>query len=225
MLLSRTNELMLRAVESVERQKPDEFSVYVDQKLYRENPVTPNGRRVLQVLKHAGAKIKAQWFDGNPYPVDVVRNVHRSILESTYKWVRTNDDDDELLSDSRGILEKYAESGVGFIHGDVLAFAREKSVLRRSRQITKAGEANLLYGSGNFLNRDAFRRIHRDGLEPIPDHELFWDFKIVYWLIRAGYGGVYVPKIFSIQNVDLARMKSYSDAGRWIDIARWLNRK
>jgi len=109
------------------------------------------------------------------------------------------DDDDELLSDRRRLIEQHGASDVGVIHGDTVAFqANKQPWLRRSRQVYQPSQCNYpSMGSGQIYNTDAFKEIHDK-----VDHGYWWDMKIIYWMMRAGYRCVYVPQLMSIQNVN-----------------------
>ena len=202
MLISRCNGLLFNSLRSVQRQKPDSFKAYVDGYKLGENTDL-----VCELVERFGGEPviqeKAYNDDGTPmyedHHVDMVHAHHTAFLEAENPVICQIDDDDEMLSNRRNIVDIYFDDGVGIIYGDVLMFnAGGSPRLRRSRQITRPTEVNQIKGSGRIINRDAFREIH-DKL----DHDYWLDFKIYYWIMKAGYRAVYVPQLFSIQNYNV----------------------
>jgi len=216
MLVSRDNELVRRAVESVTKQRPDEFRAYIDSYILKDYS------EVKKLLEDAGAKVYLQRYNPkrDDHHVDVVHAVHDAILEAENKWIAWIDDDDEMLSDRRRILRKYAADDVGIIHGDVLAILNGQSYIRRTSSVDVPRNAHRVIGSGTIYNRDAFKEIH-----DMVDHGYFWDYKIAYWMKRAGYRIVYVPQILSLQNVNTEMSERRRRiAGTWFQIADSLDR-
>lgn len=199
---------MEEAYKSIEEQDPDEIRIYLD-------PVKLGNRleAVEAWLLDRGAKVFTQ--DVTPeiedHHIDVVHAVHRALLEAENKFVAWNDDDDLMLSDRRSVLEEYAAPDVGVIYGDVLAVKDNIVDIRRTNQITRADDVAQIIGSGQLYNRDAFRETHH-----MVDHGYYWDFKIFYWMMRAGYRAIYVPKIMSLQNVNTQPSRNRrSLRGKW----------
>jgi len=201
MMVSRRGPLLERAVESVIRQRPDEFRAYLDSHILGDET-----EEVKKYLESRGAKVFLQRYDPERvlHHLDVSREPCRIISEADYEWVAWIDDDDEMLSDRRAILKEYAADDVGVIYGDVVAVVGGKIFLRRTRQITRPEDAYLCIGSGVIYNRDAVREI-----TPLAergkfwDRATYWDYRIVYWLLKKGWKAVYVPKIMSLQNINL----------------------
>ena len=202
MLVSRYNELLFNSLRSVQRQNPDSFKAYVD-----EYKLGKNTDFVCDVIKRYGGEPiiqeKAYNDDGSPthgdHHVDMVHAHHRAFLEAEHPVICQIDDDDEMLSNRRNIVDEFWDEDVGIIYGDVLTLQEGREPrIRKSKQIKYPIEVNNIKGSGRILNREAFKEIH-DRL----DHGYWLDFKIYYWIMKAGYRAVYVPQLFSIQNVNL----------------------
>jgi len=195
MLVSRSGPLMRQALESIKKQEPDEIRLYLD-------PVKLGDKldEVKTYLESQGAKTFIQDVsDVTDHHEDVVHAVHRALLEAENKWVAWTDDDDEILGDRRSLLERYVAPDMGIIYGDVLANRGGVTQIRRTRQIYQPRDVIQIIGSGQIYNRDAFREVH-----DLVDHGYWWDYKIFYWMMRAGYRVAHVPKITSLQNVNLA---------------------
>ena len=217
MLVSRTGELMRRAFRSILDQEPDEIRIYLDPLRLGEHL-----SQVRTLLEEKGAKVFVQEVspDIEDHHEDVVHSVHRALLEAENKWVAWNDDDDEILGDRRTLLKEQAQEDVGVIYGDVLSRLGDVIQIRRTRQVSEPREVNRIIGSGTLYNRDAFREIHH-----MVDHGYFWDFKIFYWVLRAGYQAVHVPKITSLQNVNVSPSKKrIALRRRWPEIAGRLDK-
>ena len=203
MLVSRDNNLLENALKSVSRQKPDSFKAYIDKVTLRDTSTA------VTMLENHGAEIYIQTCDPHlkDHHENVVHNVHRALLESEHKWASWVDDDDEWLGDRRKIIEKHAADDICVIYGDVLAIYPNKVDVRRARQIYDPCDVNQIIGSGVIYNTEAFKEIH-DRV----DHGYFWDFKIFYWMMKAGYKPKYVPRLMSIQNVNQNVSKERKEA-------------
>ena len=201
-------------------QSPDEIRIYLD-------PVKLGDG--LDQVKNYLEKRGAKTFIQNVTPgiedhhEDVVHSVHRALLEAEHKWVAWNDDDDESLGDRRELIEEYADDDVGVIYGDVIAKRGGVIRIRRTKQIHRPRDVNYIIGSGQIYNRDALEETHH-----VVDHGYWWDFKIFYWMLRAGYRSVYVPKLLSYQNVNLnpsdKRLELHGEE-RWEDVAERLEKQ
>lgn len=185
---------MTQAFMSILHQEPDEIRIYLDP--VKLGDTLPD---VKEYLESNGAKTFIQKVtDVEDHHEDVVHSVHRALLEAENKWIAWNDDDDEMLGDRRALLEKYADNDVAVIYGDVLANRAGVAQIRKTKQIHQPRDVIALIGSGQFYNRDAFKEIHG-----LVDHGYWWDFKIFYWMMRAGYRVIHEPKLTSLQNVNL----------------------
>jgi len=211
MLISRCNEQLFNSLRSVQRQNPDSFKAYLDEYRLGENTDI-----VCDIVKlYGGEPIiqqKAYNDDGSPlymdHHVDVVHAHHKAFLEADNPVICQIDDDDEMLSNRRDIVDEYFDDDVGIIYGDVFMLQKgHKPRMRKSRQITRETDVNQIKGSGRILNRDAFKEIHN-----YVDHGYWLDFKIYYWIMRAGYRAVYVPRLFSIQNYNLVVNREREEA-------------
>lgn len=201
MLVSRCNELLLNSLRSVQKQSPDSFKAYVDQYTLGENTEV-----VCDIVKRYGGEPliqeKAYSDDGSPlhssHHVDVVHAHHRAFMEAEHPVVAQIDDDDEMLSSRRDVVDEYFDDGVGIIYGDVLTLQEGREPrIRRSQRVTHWTEVNRIKGSGRVINREAFKEIHGE-----LDHGYWLDFEMYYWIVKAGYRAVYVPQLFSVQNVN-----------------------
>lgn len=209
---------MERAFQSLLNQSPDEIRIYLD-------PVRLGNKldHVKTFLEEQGAKTFIQEVTPHirDHHDDVVNAVHRAILEAEHKFVAWNDDDDEILGNRREFLDEFAADDVGVIYGDVLAKRNNHFNVRRTIQIHEPRNVHHIIGSGQIYNRDAFRKIHH-----LVDHGYWWDFKIFYWMVKAGYKAVYVPKLFSLQNVNTTPSQKRSNLrGKWFDTANRLDKQ
>jgi len=216
MLVCRDNILLENALNSVSQQKPDNFKAYIDTVTLKDTSLAA------ATLTEHDAEIFYQTYDTHlkDHHENVVHNVHRALLESEHKWCSWADDDDEWLGDRRKIIEKHAADDVCVIYGDVLAIFPNKTNVRRARQIYDPTEVNQIIGSGVIYNTDAFKEIHVK-----VDHGYFWDFKIFYWMMRAGYKPKYVPRLMSIQNVNTKVSKERKQARKigWDGVVKFLD--
>jgi len=207
MLVSRYDNKFIHSIRSVARQQPDSFKVYVD-----AVKLGDDYEHVCDTISmYGGEPIRQSYDESLSHHMNVVHNVHRAFLESEYRWLVCNDDDDELLSDRRRLIEQHGASDVGVIHGDTVAFQPNKQPwLRRSRQVYQPSQCNYpSMGSGQIYNTIAFKEIHDK-----VDHGYWWDMKIIYWMMRAGYRCVYVPQLMSIQNVNTSPSEKRLDERR-----------
>lgn len=237
MLASRGNKLFERSVDSVVKQNPDEFIVYID----RIAAHWKDKKRMIEVLEHAfvasnKTKNREEWmrtkirFQGNNFMRDHhsnhIESFHRAILNAENKWVMICDDDDEMLGNRRKILNEYSGPEVGFIYGDVkLKYPNNEEKVYENKQMDSSAWRNpkttRIFGhSGTIYNRDAFRQIH-----PFVNHGYFADWRICYWLLRCGWKTVHVPIVMTFQNVNPnpspTRRIWY---GKWDNIVMELNK-
>jgi glycosyltransferase involved in cell wall biosynthesis len=192
MLISRDGPQLEVAIDSLRRVEPDEIRAYIDpMKL-------PDQSKAQTILKAAGAKIFEQEISGaEDHHDDVVHSVHRAILEAENPVILWLDDDDELIEDPRPYLNLVTPD-VGLIKGGVQRiFPDGNTSVKFTKRIHMNKDITGIVGSFGLYNQEAFRDIH-----PHVDHGYFWDYKIAYWLRRAGYKVLDIPQIMSIQNVN-----------------------
>lgn len=192
MLVSRDNIFMEKAVTSLVRQTPDEFIAYID-------PVMlPDQTKARKILNAVGAKIVTQEVtDVEDHHEDVVHSVHRMLYEATYPIVMTLDDDDEIIGDVSKFIPLVKDNTAKVIGGVHRIWQGGRTQDSASRTVYHKKDLNHTWGSFAIYNRDIFRKIH-DNI----DHGYFWDWKIDYWLWRAGYLVESVPALTSIHNIN-----------------------
>ncbi len=198
MTLSRSNTYMTASLNSIRCQEPDEFIVYVEHDLLKNNFVR-------EVLKDSNATMKPMLIDPKMeqihHMVNVAITTYHAIAKAKHEWVRWCDDDDQWVNDTRAIIEEYGEELVGLIHGDVdfVFYPRKGSQMEGPHNIK-----NKFIGSGNIINRDAFRSVLAPALRSIHVCEAaFLDWRIAYWILRGGWNSVYVPQVFCTQGWDV----------------------
>ncbi len=229
MLVSRDDFKLLRAVESVKRVAPDEFRCYIDYSAVNKDKVD-------RILKDAGAEAYPQEFDPSlNHHENVAHNLHRAIIEANNEWVIKIDDDDELIGRRRDFQ---VNDKVGVIHGDKIVrypyFAYLKSgqlvelakaiikptVIRGGSPSNHRDISGKFFLSASLINRNAFAQVHH-----LIDHGYFCDYKIIYWILRAGWNSLYVPQIMFCQyvnpNVGQTRKRLW---GKWFQIAEQLDK-
>lgn len=104
----------------------------------------------------------------------------------------------------------------------IRARAHQGPVIHKGRPVTDYRDLlkTPIYGGSAILNQDAFQRIH-----PILDHGYFFDWKVFYWILRAGWKAVYIPRPMFLQNVNPnpgSIRRSYH--GKWGRIMDQLNK-
>jgi len=125
----------------------------------------------------------------------VNRCLHQAIFNARYPWVLQCDDDDEVICDVRRDMMPFCAPDVGVIVGSKFVRLLNGTVEHREPREVR-GPMDLpggMPGSVRLYNRDAFWRIYPNldlnhpREEFGPDYGYFWDWKIGYWLLRAGY--------------------------------------
>ena len=192
MLISRDNEFMRKAVASLVRQEPDEFIAYIDPLML------PAQRKARKTLTAVDAKILTQHVtDVKDHHEDVVHAVHRMLYEAKHPIVMTLDDDDEIIGDVCNLVELVEGNTAKIIGGVHRIWKGGRTQDAPSRTVHHKKDLNHTWGSFAIYNRDIFRKIHKN-----IDHGYFWDWKIDYWLWRAGYLVKSVDRITSIHNIN-----------------------
>ena len=132
--------------------------------------------------------------------VNVAITTYRAVCDAKYEWVRWCDDDDTWMADTRTLLAHYAKDNVGFIHGNVVC----GDVERLGGEVFLPWDCYTKFiGSGNIFNRDAFHCVSDAIIKSAHLCEsAFLDWRMAYWLLLAGWKGVYVNRVFGTQGVD-----------------------
>ena len=233
MLVSRTDDKLVKAATSALTRQPWEMRVYVD-------PVTLTSEEQMQVetlIRGLAKKISPDTelvikpqnvTDCADHHDDVTRAVHTAITEAKYRRTLWVDDDDVMLVDPGDLLYRLGD-GIGIVYGNVVqVFSGGRRVHRHGAPITDPVDMANMKGSVVLYNRDAVAEVYRyiDAQKPRSgdsprDYGYFWDYKIAYWLLRARYLLRYWNRDFSVQNVNLspgAKRKSlYND---WPNIVK-----
>jgi len=192
MLVSRDNDFMQKAVASLIKQEPDDFIAYIDPVMLTDQ------HKARKILTNAGAEIRLQQVtDVKDHHEDVVHAVHRMLSEAKHPVVMTLDDDDEIIGDVRDLVPLVKGNTAKIVGGVHRIWRGGRTQDMPSRTIRDKKDINHVWGSFAIYNRDIFRKIH-DNI----DHGYFWDWKIDYWLWRAGYLVESVPKLTSVHNIN-----------------------
>ncbi len=201
--ISRDNEYFTRCMKSIVLQHPDEIIACVEPHLM-DNEIVNNALDRPNVVKrymHIDKKLEKIH-----HMVNVAVNTYQAIADASHKWVRTCDDDDEWFRDitTQSLLTLHAKDNIGIIHGQVLNKTIWPPRVRDGGQMYIEWDCKRKYiGSGNFVNRDAFREVADIAIETAPVCEAaFLDWRIAYWVMWAGYLSTFVPEVFSVQHKD-----------------------
>ena len=188
MLVSRSDDRLERALRSVAKYRPWEIRCYID-------PVsTPDKMKAEEIISCFGGRIFYQEVsDTDDHHDDVVRSVHRAISEAEYRRVLWVDDDDEATLDLDDLLFTVGH-GVGVVYGGCVVLYSGRTEQLYGLPVTDLQSFKNMKGSVVLYNRDAFRRImpNLDVQNPkrgvnVDAYGYFWDYRIAYWLRRAGY--------------------------------------
>jgi len=188
MLVCRSDSRLERALQSVAKYKPWELRCYIDPE------TTPHPEKAEEIIKRFGGKVFYQKVsDTDDHHDDVVRSVHRAISEAQYRRVLWVDDDDEATLDLEELLHTVGH-GVGIVYGGCVVIYSGRKEKLYGLPVTDVQSFKNMKGSVVLYNRDAFRRImpSLDVQNPKKGRNLdaygyFWDYRIAYWLRRAGY--------------------------------------
>jgi hypothetical protein len=223
---------MRKAVLSVIDQRPDEYVCYVD-------PVSLSDESeletVLGFLEASGVTVKFMEVDiYEDHYAECCRQVYEAIRTARHPWVLDLDDDDEFI----GQVPKYLEltsPAVGAIYGHKIQRGPEVSIgdhrVRQDHHFARAWDVTSSYtedivgmrGSAIMYNREAFRRI-RPNLDIYrgprgEDFGYWWEYKIGYWLLRAGYLLKSIGDVSILQNLNYERPELVNKlAGRWMEV-------
>jgi len=187
MLVSHNN--IQKAVDSVVKQNPDEFRVYLDVKTISDVS------KVLAILDNVDVEVSEFVYPKRDHHMNIVHNYHKAILECNGEFVVKADDDDLVLGDRRKLIDSVTDD-VGIIHGDkTVNYMTEKR--HNGTQIKNHSDLRdkrIFSGTVTF-RKQAFEQIHA-----ILDHGYFYDWKSWYWILRAGWKAKYVNEILYYQN-------------------------
>lgn len=215
-MISRNNQQMRLSTTNVADLDPDDYVCYID-------PTRVQGEDLQEVIEHLesiGARHKMMELHFEDHYADVNRQVYMAILEAKNPWVLDCDDDDEVLPDAMKHLEPYIGEKVGAVYGHKLRHDRQGEIyMVNSWDIYSPFEVAGMRGSVILYNRDIMRRIYKslDIFRGPVDESFgyFWEYKIAYWMTRAGYvlKSCHEPVMFQHVNRDRhEKMKSLKDA-------------
>lgn len=209
-LVSRLNDLTIKAIDSVLKQEPDDYTLYVD-------PLNIKKYEFFRLVEKYDDRCiirKQNITDCDDHHDDVTRAVHTAILNARHQWILCCDDDDEVIGDLRRFVLPYVDDDVGALYGHKI---RVRPGAKGMPEFVKAGDLVNFYNPADFTgsvilyNRDAFRRVYRNidvwnpREEYDADYGYYWDYKIAYWLVRCGYRLVACPNVLGLQNLNTNR--------------------
>jgi len=228
MTISRCNAFVQASVNSITSQTPDEFIVYLEHDLLDNDYIR-------DMLDACDAIVKPMLTGyatkRTHHMVNVAVSTYCAIHDAKYEWVRWCDDDDQWLLDTRYILSNYAEDHIGIIHGDV----RFLDGIRKGAQIESPTDtARKFIGSGNIINRDAFRVVSRAAIMSAHLCEAsFLDWRIAYWILQTRRRSIYIPEVFCTQGLDISSLmrtdeyfisRRYRWADKWEEVVSALEK-
>tara|TARA_Y100000034_G_C6904249_1_gene419087 strand:+ start:1037 stop:4210 length:3174 start_codon:yes stop_codon:yes gene_type:complete len=199
-LLSRKNNLMLEAIESVVKQHPDEFLVGVDAKFRNDN-------EILSLLEKSNATII--WQEGSGW-ISSVKCWRKMLYMAKYPYIRQCDDDDRLIGDTHAILKKYANDDVGAIFGFVKYPNR---LTREVGDINTIDDITNFKGSGRIFSKRAINVIRKH-----LDMKCWQDYKMIFWMIKYGFKVINIQEPMSFVNPNVEPPTIRLNSPRWNDI-------
>ena len=230
MMVSRGNELFVESLKAMVAAHPDEITLWVDRTRVKKSDIK-------KIVKGMDINIPITVETQVKYTKDKARHhdnitatFHHMIKNAEHKVVIISDDDDFIRFDARLYAPIiYHNPYVGVIYGDARAeYSDGRTRIRRSEKITNPHMGNMMRGSCQVYNRDAF--IEASKHIDINNKHLFkgelpeWfgyflDWHPPYWLCRLGYTLMYTDKIFCIQNVNVEPTEDRKNLyGRWGEV-------
>ena len=206
MLVSRKIEFFRRAIRSILiNQDPDEILLFKSKNLTwnLENEVKELGIST-RIIPQTRAEISVRFRARAYYPMldnsflcqewmHTYDLVVRSVLEAKHEWVRTCDDDDEMLYDISPHLDNI-DSKVGVIIGDFIFRDEIAGYVEDRKGSAPPGHPFRPRGSTNCFRRKAVEEASKYW-EPGP-----WpDWQLAYHMYRLGWTAEYIKELFSIQ--------------------------
>jgi hypothetical protein len=206
MLVSREIEFFRRAIRSIlVSQNPDEILLFESEHLTwnLRNEIKELGIDA-KIVSQTQAKIGVRFRIRAYYPMldnsflcqewmHTYDLVVRSILEAENEWVRTCDDDDEMLYDISPHLDNI-DSDVGVIIGDFVFHDEIKGHSEDRKGGAPLGRPFHPRGSTNCYRKSAVEEASKFW-EPGP-----WpDWQLAYHMYRLGWKAKYIEELFSIQ--------------------------
>lgn len=234
-LVSRSNELMEKAVRSVAAQNPDEYILYCDPKSITSNDLD----KIKALAEEIGAEVRLMKCQFKDHYADCCLQVWEAIKNAKYPWVLDLDDDDEFIGSIDSYLRR-ASPLIGALYGNKIQVAPEGEVFTdtgTSHRWLKAWDIHEPFakimigmrGSAIMYNRQAFRQVHKN-LDiyrgyTTEDFGYWWEYKVAYWMLRAGFTLKAVGGVTMLQNVNTQREGIIVQlGGRWDDVVTDRNR-
>lgn len=203
-LVSRDNELLEASIKAMHKQEPDEHIAYIDTVLL------PDPEKAIRILEDYGVLVKNQeviWKED--HYINANMTVYRAILEAKHPWVLDCDDDDEIIGDVSDMLAICAPD-VGAIYGHKIRKAPDGQAFSiPSWDVWAPFEMTGMRGSAILYNQEAFNQIYRN-IDLFrgridPTYGYYWEYKIGYWMLRAGYRLRTCGMVMMLQNQNVER--------------------
>ncbi len=235
MTVSRLDKNMRDAVNCALYWAPTEANFLIDTAKIVVQEAREKIREIAQITTYRGQLniIPQVWSSDNieDHHDDVIRNYHQGILYAKYNKVFWCDDDDRMLINPQPIL-KLMKDNVALVYGHVTARGKKGIRNRPSQDInSQSNQVRYVRGSVQLWNRDLFRTIYQN-IDIYQDgprsyhHGYFADWKMYYWLARAGYELRYVDETFCFQNINDDKTDRRTDLlGKWDDVLTELNQQ
>lgn len=198
MFVSRCDETLQKALDSVSNQEFDDFRVYVDMNKIVDFDELKKILLDTNVIMNR-ACIREQVSVTENKHTNLVHNLHRALWDTETEWVTRLDDDDWFTDvDRKSLVDEFGKEDVGVIYGDKIVKTQyQDSYVDKTEQINSYRELEnkRIFTGSSIIRTEAFKQVH-----PIVDHGWFCDWKIFYWIMRAGYKVKYVPQVLFHQN-------------------------
>lgn len=220
-LVSRRGELVENAIKSVLAYGPDDYHIYMDpnSEANREELEDIVGLNMTQKTKIT----EIDYFeDLGSRRENLVLAFHEAISNARRSLVINVDDDDELI-DPRPLLNIAEEDeNVGLVFGNRIVNRKYDSIHQTGYVPKDARGIPSILPSIILYNRDAFKEIRQNidvyhNSRVYGDHWTYWmDYKIAYWIRRAGYRIAHADEVTGLINrkADRTQVRAHL-GGRW----------
>lgn len=193
MLISRSDSLCHKALDSLKRLNYDTFYVMLDPKL--------RNSQIEKRLKALNARIYLQRGIYDPEHYAFGRFELLDLIKED--WIASFDDDDEILYDYSKVIEGAGEK-IGLIYGnDYQKTTDGNTKFRRASSIRRAEEITKVFTGYWVVRKEAWESVsHRI--------ERYWwwsDFRLFYHLFKAGWKALWIDEPVSVTTWNPAHYK------------------
>lgn len=229
MMVSRNKHPLHESLTSLGYSHIDDLVLWVD-----ESKVSMSDIEI--AVENAGLerittlKPQVNYGSGNHHD-NITATFHEMIKTAKHPVVAISDDD-FFTQDVRLYAPFiYHNKNIAVFYGDVLArYSDGTEKLRESKPITHPHQGNMMRGSCQIYNRDAFTEASKyidintpDSFDEKPIwFGYFLDWQPAYWLKRLEYDLLYTNKVFCIQNVNPDPPNKRTDLyGKWKELCEY----